>query len=322
MKAIVQSRYGSPEDVLDLADVEMPTLAKDEVLVRVLAAPVAGDDWHLMRGLPYVARLETGLFKPKHRIPGRELAGRIAATGWGVNSFLCGDEVFGWCSRALAEYAAVSVDTIAHKPVNLTFDEAAALPISGLTALQALRDGGRIHAGMRVLINGASGGVGTLAIQLAKWYGAEVTAVCSTRNLELVWALGADHLLDYTKQDFTQSGAEYDLILDVVGNHPITDCRRALAAGGTLVLVGGTGGRWFKGTQRFLQALVLTPFVSQTLRPLIHSNNKRDLIELKDLVEAGKIRPVIDARYPLGDVKQAIRRLGDGHGRGKVVLTV
>jgi len=322
MKAIVQSRYGSPDDVLELADVEEPTLRDDEVLIRVLAAPVAGDDWHLMRGLPYVARFETGLFKPKHSIPGREIAGLVAAVGARTKSFKPGDAVFGWCGGALAEYAAASEETIALKPANLTFEEAAALPISGLTALQALRAAGPIKPDQRVLINGASGGVGSFAVQLARCYGADVTAVCSTRNLELVWALGANRTIDYTKQDFARGDASYDLIVDVVGNRRLADCRRALAPGGTLVLVGGTGGRWFKGTQRFLTALVLTPFVSQTLRPLIHSNNKRDLLELKRLIESGGVRPVIDARYPLSDVKAAIRRLGDGHGRGKVVLTV
>lgn len=322
MKAIVQSKYGSPDEVLELTDVEEPKLADNEVLVRVVAAPVAGDDWHLMRGLPYVARLETGLFRPKHHIPGREISGRVVAIGKLVKEFQPGDEVFGWCNGALAEYVAVSEDTVVPKPANVTFEEAAAVPISGLTALQALRDGGRIRSGQRVLINGASGGVGTFTVQLAKWFGAEVTAVCSTRNLELVRSLGAHHVIDYIKRDFTRGGAEYDLIVDIVGNRRLADCRRALTRNGTLVLVGGTGGRWFKGTQRFLQALALTPFVSHTLRPLIHSNDKRDLLELKKLIEGGRIRPVIDARFPLREVKTAIRHLGDGHGRGKVVLAM
>ena len=322
MKAIVQHRYGPPEKVLELRDIDGPVLTDDHVLVRVRAAAVAGDDWHLMQGLPYVARLATGLFKPRNRVPGRDLAGRVEAVGKDVTRFRAGDEVFGWCDGALAEFVSVPEDALAPRPVNLTLEQAAAIPISAFTALQALRDIGQIQAGQRVLIIGASGGVGTFAVQLAKAFGADVTGVCSTSNVDLVRSIGADRVIDYTREDFTHSGRRYDLIIDMVGNRSLSDCRRALTPSGTLVLVGGSGGRWLKGTDRFIEALVLSPFVRQRLRPLIHTDSQEDLATLKDLVEAGEVTPVISAQYPLSEVPAAIRHFVAGHAVGKVVVIV
>ncbi len=324
MKAILQDSYGSPDEVLQLQDVDKPVVKDDEVLVRVRAAPVAGDDWHLMRGLPYIARLVTGLLKPKNRVPGRELAGRVEAVGENVKQFRPGDEVFGWCEGAFAEYVPVSEDALALKPANLTLEQAAAVPISAFTALQALRDGGRIQPGQKVLIVGASGGVGTFAVQLAKAFGAEVTGVCSASNAELVRSIGADFVIDYTQEDFTQSGQRYDLIVDMVGNRSLSDCRRALSPEGTLVIVGWgrRGGLGLMGMDRTFRALVLSPFVRQRLRVLIHKDSKEDLLVLKEFIEAGKVTPVISAHYPLSEVPAAIRHFEEGHARGKVVITV
>ncbi|MGD8867906.1 MAG: NAD(P)-dependent alcohol dehydrogenase, partial [Gemmatimonadales bacterium] len=292
MKAIVQQEYGPPEEVLELRDIDKPSVRDHDVLVRVRAAPLAGDDWHLMRGLPYVARLATGLFSPKHLVPGREVAGQVEATGGNVTQFKPGDEVFGWCNGAFAEYVSVAEDALALKPTNITFEQAAAVPVSAFTALQGLRDEGRLRPGHKVLIVGASGGVGTFAVQLAKAFGADVTGVCSTSNADMVRSIGADHIIDYTREDFTQSGQGYDLILDIVGNRSLSDCRRALIPKGSLVLVGTTGGltsdatrlrstdRWLMGTGRWIKALALSPFVSQRLRPLIHTDSKEDLIVL------------------------------------------
>lgn len=322
MKAIVQNKYGAPDEVLALQDIERPKIKDDEVLVRVAAAPVAGDDWHLMRGWPYVARMTTGLLKPKNRVPGREIAGRVEAVGGQVTEFRPGDEVFGWCSGAFAEYVAVPEASLAPRPANLTSEQAAAVPISAFTALQGLRDQGQIASGQSVLINGASGGVGTFAVQIARAFGARVTGVCSTENVGLVRSLGAERVIDYTREDFTQDGERYDLILDLVGNHSLADCRRALTPEGTLVMAAGTGGRWLKGTDRFIRGLALSPFVRQKLRPLIHTDSKEDLLLLKELIESGKVKPVVSASFPLGEVTAAIRHLGDGHGTGKVVLTV
>jgi NADPH:quinone reductase-like Zn-dependent oxidoreductase len=323
MRAIVQQRYGAPEEVLALREIDRPTIKDDEVLVQVLAAPVAGDDWHLMRGWPYVARVATGLLRPKNSTPGRELAGRVEAVGRRVTQLRPGDEVFGWCDGGLAEYAAVPERSLAPKPANLTFEQAAAVPISALTALQGLRDQGEIEAGQNVLINGASGGVGTFAVQIARSFGAEVTGVCSTRNVELVRSLGAAHVIDYARgEDFTRGGRRYDLMLDLVGNRSLSDCRRALSPRGTLVMAAGTGGRWLKGTDRFIRGMVLSRFVRQRLRPLIHTDSRADLIFVKELIESGKVAPLVSARFALDAVPEAIRQLGDGHGRGKVVITI
>lgn len=322
MKAIVQDRYGPPEDVLLLQDVDRPIVSDDEVLVRVHASAVAGDDWHLVRGLPYVARMVTGLLKPKNRIPGRDIAGVVEAVGRNVTQFGPGDGVFGWCEGAFGEYATASEDWLALKPSNLTFEQAAVVPISGFTALQAVGDTGRLQPGQQVLIIGASGGVGTFAVQIAKSFGATVVGVCSTGSVDLVRSLGADRVVDYTQEDFTRDGQRYDLIVDMVGARSLADTRRVLSPTGTLVMVGSSGGRWFKGTDRWAGAVLLSPFVRQRLRPLVHSDNKDDLVVLKQLIEAGKVTPVISAQYPVSRVAEAIRHFEEGHARGKVVIVV
>ncbi len=329
MKAIVQDEYGPPDDVLEFRDIPKPAVADDEVLVRVRATAVAGDDWHLMRGLPYLARLAMGLRKPKHRVPGRDVAGQIETVGTKAAQFRAGDEVFGWCDGAFAEYASAPEDNLVLKPANLTFEQAAVVPISGFTALQAVRDKGRIRPRHKVLVLGASGGVGTFAVQIAKSFGADVTGVCSTPNVDMVRSIGADQVIDYTQEDFTKSGQRYDLIVDFVGNRSLSDLRGALTPKGTLVMVGSSGSgsltgmdRWFKGTDRFLRGLVMSPFVSQRLRPLIHSDRREDLLALRELLEAGELTPVISARYPLSEVAEAIRHFEEGHARGKVAITV
>jgi NADPH:quinone reductase-like Zn-dependent oxidoreductase len=322
MRAIIQAAYGSPDNVLELRDIDRPTIKDDEVLLEIHAAAVAGDDWHLLRGQPYVARVVTGLRRPKLRVPGRDVAGRVEAVGAAVTRLRPGDEVFGWCNGAFAEHVAVPGGQLVRKPTNLTLEQAAVVPISGLTALQAVRDVGRAQPGDHVLVIGASGGVGTFAVQIAKALGTEVTGVCSTTNADLVRSIGADHVVDYTLEDFTQRGRRYDVIIDLVGNRSLSDVRRALERRGTLVLVGGTGGRWFKGTHRFIGALALSPFVRHRLRPLIHRDRTRDLETLKDLIEAGKLTPVVSAHYPLAEVPDAIRHFAQGHARGKVAITV
>ena len=322
MKAIVQHKYGSPVDVLELKDIDKPVAKDDEVLVRVHAAPVPGDDWHIVRGWPLLARPAIGLLKPRNTVPGLDMAGHVETVGKNVKQFQPGDEVFGWCKGAFAEYVSVSEDALALKPANLTFEQAATVPISAFTALQGLRDKGQIQPGQKVLIIGAAGGVGTFAVQIAKSFGAEVTGVCSTRNVDMVRSIGADQVIDYTQEDFTQSGQRYDLILDMVGNRSLSDCRRALSPRGTLVLVGGRGGRWLMGMDRWVRALVLSPFVSQRLRQLIHTDSKEDLLVLKELIEAGEVTPVIDQRYGLSEVPKAIRNTEEGHTRGRVVITL
>ena len=322
MKAIIQDRYGPPEDVLLLQNVDRPSVSDDEVLVRVHASAVAGDDWHLVRGLPYVARMVTGLKKPKNRIPGRDVAGVVEAVGCNVTQFGPGDGVFGWCEGAFAEYATASEDWLALKPSNLTFEQAAVVPISGFTALQAVGDSGRLQPGQEVLIIGASGGVGTFAVQIAKSFGATVVGVCSTGSVDLVRSLGADRVVDYTQEDFSRDGQRYDLIVDMVGARSLADTRRVLSPTGTLVMVGSSGGRWFKGTDRWAGAVLLSPFVRQRLRPLVHADSKDDLVVLKQLIEAGKVTPVISAQYPVSRVAAAVNHFEEGHARGKVVITV
>lgn len=320
--AVIQDRYGPADEVLEVGEIERPSPSADEVLVRVRATAVAGDDWHLMQGLPYVARLEAGIRKPKRRVPGRDVAGSVEAVGDRVDGFRPGDEVFGWFEGAFAELAAVPAGALAPKPANLTFEEAAAVPISGFTALQALRDKGEVSEGDEVLVIGASGGVGTFAVQIAKSLGARVTGVCGAANAELVRELGADEVIDYRTKDFAADGSRFDVIVDLVGNRKLADLRRALAPDGRLVMVGGTGGRWFKGTQRWLSALAISPFIAQKLRPQIHSPSREDLEELARLLEAGELKPVISARYPLDKVSEAVGRFAGGHGRGKVAVTV
>ena len=322
MRAVVQERYGSPREVLRIREVPRPTPTGDEVLVRVEAAAVAGDDWHLMAGWPYVARPATGLLRPRHRTPGREIAGVIEAAGPDVRDLVPGDEVFGWCDGGLAEFAVVPEHQLVLKPRRLSSVEAAVLPVSGFTALQALRDMGALRPGQHALIVGGSGGVGTFAVQIAKALGAEVTALQGPAGGDLVRELGADHILDHTRDHVAAGPAPFDVIVDLVGAHPITEYRRALRRGGTLVLVGGSGGRWFKGTGRFLQATVLNPMVQHNLRVLVHRDDAADLHTLTQFVEEGRLRPVISAVYPLEDVAAAVNHFQGGHGRGKVAVAV
>ena len=324
MKAIVQYKYGSPDNVLELKDIDKPGLKDDEVLLRVHAAAVHPGDLLIMRGLPYILRLMGfGLLRPRKRVPGFDVAGHVETVGKSVTQFQPVDEVFGVCEGALAEYVSVSEDKLASKPANLTLEQATAVPTSGVTALLAVRDHGKVQPGQKVLINGASGGVGTFAVQIAKSFGAEVTGVCSTRNVDMVRSIGADHVIDYTRENFTHSGQRYDSILDNVANHSLSECRRALTPKGTLIPNNGTsGGRWIGPLGRTLKALVMSPFVSQRLRPFVLMEKKEDLVVLKELIEAGEVTPVIDRTYPLREASDAIRYLEEGHARGKVVITV
>jgi NADPH:quinone reductase-like Zn-dependent oxidoreductase len=325
MKAIVQDEYGSP-DVLELRDIDKPEVGDDEVLVRVHAAGVNPGDWAITSGLPYIARPVYGLRKPKNAVRGTDVAGTVEAVGAGVRRFRAGEEVFGWCGGlggAFAEYASVSEDALAPKPANLSFEEAAAVPMAGMVALQALRDRGNVRAGHKVLINGASGGIGTFAVQIAKALGAEVTGVCSTRNVEMVRSIGADHVIDYTREDFTHKDQRYDFILDNVANHTLSDLRGALTRTGTLVPNGGGfDNHWFASGGRVIGAHVLNRFVSQSLRPFIVSPKLEDLVVLGELIEAGEVTPVIDRAYPLSETPEAIDHVGGGHARGKVAVTV
>jgi NADPH:quinone reductase-like Zn-dependent oxidoreductase len=322
MKAIVQDTYGET-DVLELRDIDKPEIADDEVLVRVHAAGVDRGVWHLMTGLAYPIRLVAGLRAPKTAVPGMDMAGVVEAVGKDVTRFQPGDEVFGIGKGAFAEYARAPESKLAPKPANLTFDQAAAVAISGLTALQGLRDHGRVEPGQKVLIIGASGGVGTYAVQLAKAFGAEVTGVCSTTKVDMVRSIGADHVIDYTRDDFAGGEQRYDVILDIGGNSSLSRLRRALAPNGTLVIVGGEGGgRWLGGLDRQLRALLLSRFVGQKLRSFINKENHKDMIVLKELIESGKVTPVIDRTYPLTEAPEAIRYLEQGQARGKVVVTV
>jgi NADPH:quinone reductase-like Zn-dependent oxidoreductase len=321
MKAIVQMRYGSPE-VLQLKDVDRPVVKDDEVLVRVRAAAVNIGDWHLLRGRPYAMRMAFGLLKPRREIPGLDMAGQVEAIGMNVAQFRPGDEVFGWCKGAFAEYACAAENELLPKPANLTLEQSAAVGDSALTALAAVRDQGRVQPGDRVLINGASGGVGTFAVQIAKSFGANVTGVSSTGNVEMVRSIGADQVIDYTNEDFTQTGQRYDVMLDLVGNRSLSDCRRTLVPRGTYVVVGVRDmGRWI-GLGRQFKALLLSPFVRQRMRVFVVKHNREDLAVLKDLVETGKVAPVIDRRYALSDVAEALRYQGEGHAQGKIVIAV
>ena len=322
MKAIVYRCYGST-DVLEFADVEKPVPADDEVLVKVQAASVNPLDWHHMRGSPYIMRLGTGLGAPKDSRMGVDFAGTVEAVGENVTRFKPGDEVFGGRNGAFAEYVIVPEDrALALKPANVTFEQAAAVPIAGLTALQALRDKGKLKPGQKVLINGASGGVGTFAVQIAKSFGAEVTGVCSTRNVAMVRSIGADHVIDYTQDDYTKSGQRYDLIIDNVGNHSLLANRRALDPDGILVMVGGAKGNWLAPLMGPIKALMLSPFVEQEFVMLLARLRKDDLAILRDLMQTGKVTPVIDRRYRLSEVPAAIRYSEKGHARGKIVINL
>jgi NADPH:quinone reductase-like Zn-dependent oxidoreductase len=322
MKAIVQDKYGPP-DVLELREIATPVVNDDEVLVGVHASSANPADWHFMRGVPYIMRAQSGLGKPKNRVLGRDIAGHVEAVGKDVTRFRPGDEVFANVETGgFAEYACVSEGLVAPKPANLTFEQAAAVPLAALTALQGLRDKGNVQPGQKVLIIGASGGVGTFAVQIAKALGADVTGVCSTRNLEMVRSIGADDVIDYTETDFTQSGQKYDLILQLAGTRSPSDCRRALTPKGTLVLSSGeSDGRWIGPMSRMIKAFVLSPFVGQKLGAFLAKPTQEDLQFLKELVEAGKVKPVIDRTYPLSEAHDAIRYLEEGHARGKVVIT-
>ncbi|MFE7778283.1 NAD(P)-dependent alcohol dehydrogenase [Streptomyces sp. NPDC057445] len=323
MKAIVHDTYGS-SDVLELRDIDKPAVRDGDVLVRVHAAAVDAGVRHLMTGLPLLLRLMGyGLRAPKVPVRGREVAGRVEAVGATVTRFRPGDEVFGFCDGAFAEYVSAPEDRFAAKPAGLTPEQAAAVPISAVTALQALRDAGQVRPGQKVLVIGAAGGVGTFAVQLAKAYGAEVTGVCSTTKTDLVRSIGADDVIDYTREDFADGARRYDLILDAAGNRSLSHLRRALTRRGTLVIVGGEGGgRWLGGTDRVLRAVMLSPFVSHRLRGLFSAERGEDLETLRELIEAGKVAPVIDRTYPLSGVPEAMRHLEKNHARGKVVIVV
>ncbi|MFF2518362.1 NAD(P)-dependent alcohol dehydrogenase [Streptomyces sp. NPDC058086] len=324
MKVIAQDRYGSP-DVLELREVAKPVVADHEVLVRVHAAAVNARDWHLMRGDPYLARLVLGLSGPKTKIRGTDFAGRVEAVGRNVKRFRPGDEVFGEVDGAFAEYVCAQDNVVEPKPACLSFEQAAAVPLAGNTALMGLRDLGRVQPGQQVLVNGASGGVGTFAVQIAKVFGAEVTGVCSTRSMELVRSMGADHLIDYTREDFTRNGQRYDVVFDLVGNHSLTECRRALTPTGRLVLSGGgvsEGGSLIGPMGLILKGQVMSHFVRHQLLILTATPSKENLATLRELAESGKLTPVIDRTYPLSEVPEAIRYLEVEHARSKVVITV
>ena len=325
MKAIVQDRYGGP-DVLEFSDIDRPVPKDNEVLVQVQAAGLHRGDWHVMTGLPYLIRLvvpDLGLRKPKIPVRGMDLAGRVEAIGPNVTRFQPGDEVFGWADGAFAEYAAAPQDQLAPKPANLSFEQAAAVPTSGFAALQGLRDSGEVQPGQQVLIIGAAGAVGLFAVQLAKTFGAQVTGVASTTQLELVRSVGADEVIDYTRDDVTDGTRRWDLILDTAGHRSLSQLRRALTPKGTLVIVGSEGrGRWLGGFDRSLRAPLLARLVGQRLRMLASKPGQQDLQTLQELLEAGKLTPVIDRTYPLGDVPEAMRQMVEGHTRGKLVITV
>ena len=323
MKAIARDTYG-PADGLELRNIDRPEIAADEILIRVRAAGVDRGIWHVMTGLPYPVRLAGyGVRAPKIPVPGADVAGVVEAVGADVTRFEPGDEVFGIGKGTFAEYARAPEDKLAPKPANLSFEQAATVGISGTTALQAVRDHARVEAGQSVLIIGASGGVGTYAVQLAKVFGAEVTAVCSAPKVEMVRSLGADHVIDYEQDDFADGGRRYDVILDIGGNASLARLRRALAPEGTLVIAGGeTSGRWLGGSDRQVRALVLSRFIGQTLKTFIAKESHQDLLVLKELIEAGKVSPVIDRAYPLAEAPQAIDHLVEGRAHGKVVITV
>jgi NADPH:quinone reductase-like Zn-dependent oxidoreductase len=323
MKAIVQDKYGAAE-VLELRDIDKPAFGDRDVLVRVQAASVHVGDCILMKGEPYVVRMASGLRRPKNPIPGTDIAGTVEAVGKDVKQLRPGDEVFGWCTGAFAEYAVAAEDHFVPKPTNLTFEQAAAVGVSASVALQLLRDDGKVQLGQKVLINGASGGVGPFAVQIAKSFGAEVTGVCSTGNVGTVLSLGADHVIDYMKEDFTRSGARYDFILDNVASHSLSETRRALTPKGTLLPNGGghSSGRWIGSLGGVISALVASIFVRQQGRPSVKFANRSDLIVLKELVEAGKVTPVIDRTYPLSMTAEALRHVAEGHARGTVVITM
>jgi NADPH:quinone reductase-like Zn-dependent oxidoreductase len=316
MKAVVQRGYGSP-DVFELREVDRPALKDDEILVRVHAAALHAGDCFVMKGVPYVARFSAGWPKPRNYIPGYDAAGRVEAVGSSVTRFRPGDAVLGACQHTCAEYVCAGVNSFALKPANLTFAQAAAVPTSGTAALRGIRDAGKTRPGQKVLINGASGGVGTFAVQIAKFYGAEVTGVCSSKNVNLVRSIGADYVIDYTREDFTEGEQRFDLILDQVANRPLSACRRVLTPEGVHIPNSGNAGLGY-----ILKALVVSVFMRQQGRTFIAIPNNQDLVTLKELIESGKVTPVIDKSYSLSETPEAFRYLDTGHARGKVVIAI
>jgi len=323
MKAIVYYRYGPPTDVLRLDDLPDPVVGDDDLLVRVRAAGVNAADWHLVTGAPYIMR-GTGfpLRRPKDIVPGWDVAGEVEAVGGDVTGFRPGDEVFGWCRGGFAEYVSAPADSFVAKPEGVTSEQAAAVPVAAITALQALRDGGQVRPGQQVLITGASGGVGTFAVQIAKSLGAEVTAVCSTRNMQMVRSIGADHVIDYTRDDFTRAGIGYDVIVDIAGLPSLTGCRRSLASDGILVMITGDGGPWLGPLPRMAAAAARFALGSRRFRLVSAKPTPEDLAVLADLVATGTITPVVDRTYQLTETPEAVRYVEEGHTRGKVVVTV
>jgi NADPH:quinone reductase-like Zn-dependent oxidoreductase len=322
IKAIVYCDYGPP-DVLKLESIEKPVPNDDQVLIKVRAASINPYDWHFIRGIPYILRLEAGLRKPKILRLGGDVAGQIEAVGKNVTQFKAGDEVFGLCSGAWAEYC-LAKSKLALKPAEVSFEQAASLPVAAITALQALRDKGKVQPGQKVLINGSSGGVGTFAVQIAKSLGAEVTGVCSGRNVELVRSLGADHVIDYTKEDFTKGAERYDLIIDNVGTQPLSGFRQVLTPNGICVMIGGGGpqeGNWIGPMARPIKALFLAPFISQKITQMIADVNNKDLTFLAELMQSGKMKSVVDRTYKLSETAAAVRYVEEGHARGKVLIT-
>lgn len=323
MKAVVYRCYGSP-DVLELEDIEKPIPADNEVLVKIKAASVNPLDWHYMRGSPYIMRLiGSGLGSPKNPRMGVDFAGTVEAVGSRVTQFKPGDDVFGGGKGAFAEYVTIAEDKgIVLKPANMSFEQAASVPIAAITALQSLRDKGQIQPGQKVLINGASGGVGTFAVQVAKSYGAEVTGVCSGRNAEMVRSIGADHVIDYKQEDYTENGQQYDLIIDMVGNHSLSENRKVMKPEGKFIIIGGAKGNWLGPLMGPIKAMLYSPFVDQDFIMFIAKMRKQDLSVLGELMKSGVLTPVIDRSYPLNEVPAAIRYSEEGHARGKIIITV
>jgi NADPH:quinone reductase-like Zn-dependent oxidoreductase len=322
MKAAIYTRYGPPS-VVQIVDVEKPIPKGNEVLIKVRVASVNPLDWHFMRGMPYFLRIAAGLRKPKDKRLGADVAGQVEAAGKNVTQFRPGAEVFGVCRGAFAEYACASESKLVLKPDNVTFEQAASAPVAAFTALQGLRDKGHLQPGHKVLINGAAGGVGTFTVQIAKSFGAEVTGVCSTRNLDMVRSIGADHVIDYIREDFTKSGQRYDLIFDCVGNHSLFACRRVLNSNGIYIGAGGSTGWWMIGTfARAITMPMMSRVASQKLVMILANPNKEDLTIIGELMKAGRVTPVIDRRYGLDEVPEAIRYLEEGHARGKVIITL
>jgi NADPH:quinone reductase-like Zn-dependent oxidoreductase len=322
MKAFGYHRYGSP-DVLTLQDADIPSIGDDDLLVRVRAAAVNPWDWHHMRGKPYFMRVQTGLTRPKANRLGIDMAGQVEAVGGNVTAFQPGDEVFGFCEAGFAEYVKISKPTqVRRKPTGLTFEQAAAVPVASGVAMAALRDKVRVRAGQRVLVNGAAGGIGTFAVQIAKAMGAEVTGVCGAKSVDLVRSIGADHVIDYTKDDFTRIGRSYDALIDLVGNRSLTACRRALTPRGTLVAAGAGKGQWIRPVATVIKLVVVSPFAGQRLLPFLYQPNGDDLAAVSELIEAGSVTPVIDRIHSLPELPHAIGYVEEGHAHGKVVITL